>query len=388
MFRRILIASASAGNGHVKAAEAMEVAFRRLAPDAEIVNIDVFKPEYSTPGMGRLYGQGYIRMANKAPTALGIMYDRTDRPWGEHGRKVGFRKLKRFISDFQPDLVVSTHFIPSEVVSHLLCTGKINAVSAIVVTDFDAHAMWFSRHYDRYFVALGETREYLRKHGIDASRISVTGIPINPVFAEPKDKLAMRAKYGLDADRPAILLSAGGFGVGPMQDILEALKEVEHPIQVLALCGKNAELKERIEAMASTAPATLKLLPIGYTDKMDEYMTAADIVLGKPGGLTTSEGLAKELAFVIVNPIPGQEERNSDHLLEEGVAVRSNELTTLAYKLNQLLGDPARLASMQRNAARLGHPGSACEIASILLAGPTQHSGCTCTDNRRCRVKS
>ncbi len=384
MFRRILILSASAGNGHVKAAEAMEVAFRNLAPGAEIRNIDVFKPEYSTRAVGRLYGEGYIKLANAAPTALGIMYDRTDQPWGEHGRKVGFRKLKKFITEFQPDLVVSTHFIPSEVVSHLLCKGKINAVSAVVVTDFDAHAMWFSRHYDHYFVALGETREYLRKHGIFEDRIHVTGIPINPVFATRKDKREMRTKYGLDQDRPAILLSAGGFGVGPMQDILAGLADVEHAIQVLALCGKNLELKAKIEAMET--PASLKLVPIGYTDKMDEYMSAADIVLGKPGGLTTSEGLAKELAFVIVNPIPGQEERNSDHLLEEGVAIRSNELSTLAYKLNQLLGSPDRVRSMQANAARLAHPNSAQEIASILLARQSQHRGITCLVNPSCCV--
>src|SRR5574338_278891 len=100
---------------------------------------------------------------------------------------------------------------------------------------------------------------------------------------------------------------------------------------------------------------------------MDELMTASDIVLGKPGGLTTSEALAKGLAFAIVNPIPGQEERNSDHLFEAGVGIRCNNLPTLAYKLDRLLADPGRLATMQTKARKLSHPNAAKEIVERLL---------------------
>ena len=113
--------------------------------------------------------------------------------------------------------------------------------------------------------------------------------------------------------------------------------------------------------------ATVLVKPFGYTNEMDELMTASDVVLGKPGGLTTSEALAKGLAFAIVNPIPGQEERNSDHLLEAGVGIRCNNLPTLAYKLDRLLADPGRLATMQTNARKLGHPNAAKEIVERLL---------------------
>jgi processive 1,2-diacylglycerol beta-glucosyltransferase len=169
-----------------------------------------------------------------------------------------------------------------------------------------------------------------------------------------------------------------------MQQILEALQKIKNPIQVVALCGKNEELKTQIEALAATVPASLKLLPIGYTNKMDEYMSAADIVLGKPGGLTTSEALAKQLAFVIFNPIPGQEERNSDHLLEEGAAIRCNELMTLAFKLDQLLADEARLRSMQANSARLGRPNSSQDIVRTLMSLPPGHQGKPCGKRSRC----
>jgi len=184
------------------------------------------------------------------------------------------------------------------------------------------------------------------------------------VFAEKKDKLEMRRKHELDPDRLTILLSAGGFGVGSVEPLISAVKSLQHRAQVVAICGRNEELRKRLLKTSSTVKAEENVLvkPIGYTREMDEFMSAADLVLGKPGGLTTSEGLAKGLAFVIVDPIPGQEERNSDHLLEAGVAIRSNNLPTLSYKLDRVLTDPQRLARMQANSKRLGRPNAAREI--------------------------
>jgi processive 1,2-diacylglycerol beta-glucosyltransferase len=108
----------------------------------------------------------------------------------------------------------------------------------------------------------------------------------------------------------------------------------------------------------------LVIKAVGYTTEMDEYMSASDILLGKPGGLTTSEALSKGLAFVIVNPIPGQEERNSDHLLEAGVAIRCNNLPVLAYKIDRLLSDQRRFGAMRAASKRMGRPHAAREIGS------------------------
>jgi processive 1,2-diacylglycerol beta-glucosyltransferase len=199
--------------------------------------------------------------------------------------------------------------------------------------------------------------------------VTTSGIPIDPVFAEPKDKLEMRAKYGLRPDVTTILVSAGGFGVGPVEHMLKSLAGLKHPAQIVALCGRNEELKSRLESASARLPRShhVTIKPIGFTTEMDEYMSAADILLGKPGGLTTSEALAKGLVFAIVNPIPGQEERNSDHLLEEGVAIRCNNLPVLAYKLDRLLDDPARFASMQASAQRMARPDAARSIVKRLL---------------------
>jgi processive 1,2-diacylglycerol beta-glucosyltransferase len=179
----------------------------------------------------------------------------------------------------------------------------------------------------------------------------------------PKPKDAMRRKLGLLPDRTVVLLSAGGFGVGPLEHAVTSLLELRHPAQVVVVCGRNAELRRRLDALAADrAGGSNALAVVGYTTEMDEYMSAADVFVGKPGGLTTSEALAKALLLVIVNPIPGQEERNSDHLLEQGAAIRCNNLPVLAYKIDELLDDPARAASMHERARRLARPDAARDI--------------------------
>jgi processive 1,2-diacylglycerol beta-glucosyltransferase len=272
------------------------------------------------------------------------------------------------VRDYEPDWIVCTHFLPAEIISDLKAEKKLDIQQAIVVTDFDLHAMWLCREYEQYFVALDETKEYLRTLGFDTERITVTGIPIDPVFSETKDKREMRAKYGLDADLPTIILSAGGAGVGAMETLIDAIASIEQPVQVLAMCGRNEDLRTKLDRRVSKD--SVRVIPVGYTTDMDEYMSAADLVVGKPGGLTTCEALAKGLVFVIVNPIPGQEERNSDHLLENGAAIRCNNLATMGYKISRLLGDPQRLDAMRQNALTMARPRAGFDIVDGLVDVP------------------
>jgi processive 1,2-diacylglycerol beta-glucosyltransferase len=204
--------------------------------------------------------------------------------------------------------------------------------------------------------------------GVPASKLSVTGIPIDPVFREVKDKREMRLKHDLAPDLTTILVSAGGFGVGKVDELWTSLKALQHPAQVVALCGRNEDMQKRLERISTRQPANarVRLKSIGYTTEVDELMSASDILLGKPGGLTTSEGLAKGLVFVIVNPIPGQEERNADHLLEQGVAIRANNLPALAYKVDRLLDDTKRFEGMKSNALRMARPDAAFAIVNKL----------------------
>jgi processive 1,2-diacylglycerol beta-glucosyltransferase len=372
MFKKVLILSAAVGAGHLRAAEALEKTFRRMNAAEEVKNIDVL--DYTNPLFRRLYGRAYIDMVNTMPEVLGWMYDTLDRPWENERRRLALDRLNtqpliKLLRKENPDIAVCTHFLPSEIISWLSAKKKISFPQAIVVTDFDAHAMWLCRHFEHYFVALDETREHLSKIGIPGEKITVSGIPIDPVFAEQKDKLACREKFGLDKDKLTILVSAGGFGVGKIEHLLEALASLETPAQIIAVCGRNEELKRELEKLAAERlnNERVRFFPIGFTREMDEYMSAADLIVGKPGGLTTSEALAKGLIFVIVNPIPGQEERNSDHLLEKGCAIKCNNLPVLAYKIDRLVNDKNRLEAMRKNIAHLARPDASRKIVEKLL---------------------
>lgn len=368
MFQKVLILSASAGVGHVRAGQALEAAFRQANAGAEIRHVDTLA--YTNALFRKLYADAYIKMVNKAPKVLGWLYDRLDQP-GESRtvsgalNKLNTYRFRKMLKKYQPDIAVCTHFLPSEIIGRLLLKDALNCPLATVVTDMDAHAFWLSPGTDHYFVAIEETAEHLRQLGTPTDQVTATGIPIDPVFALAKDKQAMRRHYGLDEDRTTILVSAGGFGVGPLENMIVSLLKLNHPVQIIVICGRNEELQAKLAAQP--AHRRHRVLPVGFTKEMDRYMTASDILVGKPGGLTMSEALAKGLVFCIVNPIPGQEERNSDHLLEEGAAIRCNNLPALAWKLDHLLADPVRFRWMQQNVKRLSRPTAAADIVSHLV---------------------
>jgi len=366
MLDRVLLLSASAGAGHVRAAQALERAFAETSAAREVLHVDAL--QYTNKLFRTLYSRAYIEMVNRMPEVLGWLYDQLDKPWKNERRRLAFDKLNtrpfvKLLREYQPDVVICTHFLPAEIISWLKAKERLNARQAIVVTDLDVHAMWLCHHYEHYFVALDETREHLIKLGIPSTKVSVSGIPIDPVFSRSKNKVEMREKHGLRPDPLTILVSAGGFGVGPVKHLTLSLLELKHPAQIVAICGKNERLKREIERVQSNhSQRHVTIEPIGFTNEIDEYMAAAEILVGKPGGLTTSEALARGLVLMIVNPIPGQEERNADHLLEEGAAIRCNNLPLLAHKIDRLLDDGAKMEWMRENVKRLAHPRAAFDI--------------------------
>ncbi len=373
---RVLVLSASAGAGHVRAGQALERALVATGRVHEVRHVDVL--QYTSKLFRRVYAQAYLDLVNRAPEVLGWLYDYFDEP-GRHERlrlalnKLNTTRFVRLLERERPDWAVSTHFLPAEIIAWLRSKGRLVTRQAIVVTDFDIQAIWLTHHVDRYFVALDETRVHLERLAVPPDAITVSGIPIDPVFEEPKAARAMRAKHGLAPELTTILVSAGGFGVGPVETLVRTLLELQHPAQLVVICGRSEDLKRRLDKLAGARPPKLNpaLRVVGYTTEMDEYMAAADLLVGKPGGLTSSEALARGLALVIVRPIPGQEERNADHLLEAGAAIRCNNLPALAWKIDRLLNDPRRLGTMRENARRLARPDAARDIAAALVeAGP------------------
>lgn len=373
--KRLLILSASAGAGHVRAAEAIERACVEGPCEWDVKHIDIL--EYTNPLFRTVYSKLYLDMVNKMPEVLGWLYDQFDKPWKSRRRKLAFDKLNvrpfvKLLESYQPDVVVCTHSLPAEIISWLKARRKkkLDTRQAIVITDFDLHALWLCDHYEHYFVALDETRVHLEELGVPPEKITISGIPIDPGFARDLDQGEMRRRHDLHPDRTTILISAGGFGVGRVETLISLLLRLRHEAQIIAICGRNPELKaelDRLSARQAHHPR-VNLKVVGYTTAMHEYMAASDLIVGKPGGLTTSEALASGLVFVVVNPIPGQEERNSDHLLENGVAIKCNNLPTLTYKIDRLLDDPAQLAAMKARARSMARPRAAFDVVATLQA--------------------
>ncbi len=279
--------------------------------------------------------------------------------------RLNTKPLVRFIREFDPHITVCTHYMPAGIISHLIATKQLQAQLSIVVTDFDFHAMWLSRSFHRYFVAINETKAHLEMLGIPNERITVSGIPIDPVFQQAINREEERLRLGLNPKKPVLLLSAGAYGLGPTEFMVERMLNLNSDAQTVVICGRNDELKQRILQLVDSQSSRFKVL--GYTDEMHKMMKMADIFIGKPGGITTSEAIACGLPMCVVSPIPGQEERNSDHLLEEGIAVKCNDLTTLPFKLERLLEDPDRLAQMKANALRFAKPIASATIVDTLL---------------------
>jgi processive 1,2-diacylglycerol beta-glucosyltransferase len=357
----------------MRAAQAVELALKELAPDAVVRNLDVL--ELTNAAFRRVYGKAYLDLVNNAPHLLGYFYDLMDRPRRANSardqlrlavEKLNLGKLVKLLREQEWDLAVNTHFLPAEIIASLRKQKQARLRQLTATTDFETHRLWVNQPCEGYFTATEEGARYLHSWGVPAKDTTVTGIPIHPVFAQPKGRPECRAKHGLAQDRPVILQLAGGFGVGPVAHLFDALTRVERPVDLVVVAGKNAALKAELERRPK--PARHKVQVMGFTDQIDELMAAADVVVSKPGGLTTSEVLARGAAMVIVNPIPGQESRNSDYLLESGAAIKVNNLPTLTYKVQALLEDEKRLASLRENARRIARPQAAYDVARKALA--------------------
>jgi processive 1,2-diacylglycerol beta-glucosyltransferase len=370
---RVLVLSASVGAGHLRAAEAVELALRQLHPEATVRNLDVLT--LTNAAFRRVYGRAYLDLVNRAPHVLGYFYDLMDRPTrtGRHRtdnlrlavQKMNLTRFIRFLREGDWDLVINTHFLPAEIIASLRKKRRLDIPQVTVTTDFETHRLWVNQPCERYFTATEEGSLYLHSWGIPVADTVATGIPIHPAFSEPKSRLDLLARHELLPDRTVILQLAGGFGVGPIEKLYSALLDIEPAIQLLVVTGRNENARKKLATIACPARHRVKI--IGFTQEIDELMAVADLVVSKPGGLTTSEALARELPMALVEPIPGQEERNADHLLEAGAAVRCNNLPAAAWKIAALVDQPEKLRAMKQAARSMAHPDAARRIAQDTL---------------------
>lgn len=372
--KKILLLSVSAGAGHMRAAQAIEAYAARddgtgLAAKAR--HLDVM--DFVTPAFRKLYTDFYIKLVNKAPALWGYLYHAShDAPKDSSMQRLrrgierlNTRALMAQIAAFQPDAIICTHFLPAELLSRALRQEQLACAVWVQVTDFDLHRMWVQERMQGYFAATDEVAFRMRHEGIPADRIHVTGIPIMPAFAQVPERVQCAQAFGLDPQRTTILLMGGGAGLGSLDTVAARLLALDGDFQLIVLAGKNNAVLAALRDLASQYPG--RLLAQGFTSEVERLMACADLVITKPGGLTTSECLALGLPMIVNAPIPGQEERNADYLLEQGVALKAFDAVTLEYRVRHLLDHPQQLQSMRAKALALGRPRAACDVLALVL---------------------
>lgn len=380
--RSLLILSVSAGAGHVRAAEALRARAAAAYPDVQATHIDLM--EWVPSVFRKAYAESFLYVVEKYPEIWGYLYGRSDQPPKAFSKTEGLRKalerlntvrFMKLLKDLDPDQVVCTHFLPAQLLSRKIRKGVFKLPVWVQVTDFDVHRLWIHEHMAGYFAASEEVAWRMASRGIPQGNIQVTGIPIMPAFSEPLDKAECARSLGLDPARPVLALMAGGAGVGAgtggggLEATAARLLSMPGDFQLVALAGRNEKLLADLGRLAEAHPG--RFFPIGFTRTIERLMKAADVAITKPGGLTSSECLAMGLPMILVNPIPGQEERNADYLLENGAALKANDGAGLEFKVKALLSDPARLAALRANALAIGKPEAAAAVLARVLGAPT-----------------
>jgi processive 1,2-diacylglycerol beta-glucosyltransferase len=301
------------------------------------------------------------------------------------------KKFARHLKQFKPDVVLCTHFLPFETLGLLKTSAggvprRPNLIEKMgargtrpsenwkhpfvvsIVTDFEAHALWMDACVDLYCVAAEETKARLVARDAATGNVVATGIPIAAKFLSKPDARAVRNNYGLRDDQPVLLVLGGGFGMGPVAEILAELDKMPGQFQTLVVTGRNEELRRKLATQTRRHPTHV----LGFSTNMHELMAVADLIITKPGGLTTSEALALGKPLFILNPIPGQEAANSDFLLERGAAVKVNRVEDLPFRVEKLLGSK-KLVEMAKAAKSLGRPQAATAVCQEVLKRLSPH---------------
>ena len=373
--KRILIFYISESSGHHVAARSIEQAIKRLEPHTHVATVDSFR--FTNPILERVITKTYLQVITNTPEIWDYLYDNAEfRKRTAHFRKLIHKfnsiKLKKLIEQERPDAIVCTQAFPCGSISDFKKTENVAIPLIGVVTDFAAHSYWLYDNVDMYAVPTVEVRASLVDHGIERDRVKVLGIPINPAFTEHYDKVESRVRFGLAPDLPVVLIMGGGQGLGPIKDIVRELEKTHASFQVVVVTGINRILKRSLERRVSGCAKPLTVL--GYVDNMPDLMSAADMLITKPGGLSTTEALALGLPLLIVQPLPGQETKNAQFLMRKRAALIADNNAMAATIVQDLAKHPAKLRAMGENARHLSRRDSALAIAREILESCRSHA--------------
>ncbi len=368
--RRILILYITDKSGHHHAALALKEAINELDNSIEVDCVDAFG--YTNPVLNKITHTTYMHIIKRRPEVWEYLYDNPDIVRrAQHLKKIihkyNSKKLINLIKERNPDLIVCTQAFPCGMVADLKKYGKIAVPLMGVTTDYVVHSFWYYDSVDSYIVSDQSTKERMVKNGIKRERIKVYGIPVSPRFSRSLDRDKIFKDLGLDSKASIVVVMGGGRGLGKIKQVVSFLCKTPTKFQVVAICGVNKKLylylKLRLKRLKKLKP----LKVFDYIENIDRIMSIADILISKPGGITTAEALAKGLPIIIFNPIPGQEISNTEFLLKSGAAIRCDRVADIGIIVEELLQEGGKLSIMSEAALEAGFPDSSLRISKDIL---------------------
>ena len=366
MFMKCLIMSVKAGFGHHSTGQAIVDYLNSNNVQCEMLDI----LEYINPLLSETINDGYLVLTKYLTDLYGKAYTKLDKHDEEYDKlspitivsKLVSRKLRDYITEFNPDVVIGTHSYACLLMTHLKTKEYIKCPTFGIVTDFTVHPFWESTNIDYYITADKLLNNQMKKKGIPEQRILPFGIPIKSKFstAIPKNE----AKKVLNiSDKFTILIMMGSMGFGNITKFLKRIDDLPTDFQILCVCGNNSKAKKEIDNTSWNK----KIYTYGFIDNVDVMMDASDCIITKPGGLTTSELLAKKLPAIIINPIPGQEDRNLEFLVNSGAAIMATETFPVDEALYEITNNPWRLDLLRQSVEHLGKPDSTKNLCEFIL---------------------
>ena len=382
MSKKVLIMSASTGGGHNRAAKAMKDEIEKKCIDGEHITCEIIDSlKLINTTMDKIISSGYEKSAKYTPKAWGGVYKMSDANIvSKHEYKGNLfntllaSKLKKLLKERKPDLIIGTHPFPMIALSTLKKKYPYrNAFNSFfvpplisVLTDYTAHSTYIQDEIDYYIAGDEYVKEVLISEGVDGDKIKPYGIPVEKSFLEHREKSVVLEELGLAPDKFTVLLMGGSFGAGNIKDTLKELLEIDRDFQIIVITGRNETLKEKLEKSLEKYTIDKNISILGFTQDMNDILSAVDIIVSKPGGLTTTECLLKELPMIIPYYIPGQEEENMDFLSNCGAALRTSKKFTISVLLKVLIDNPTRMKLLKNNIKSIKKQNTAEDIANLV----------------------
>lgn len=391
MIKKVLIMSASTGGGHNRAARAIKEELESRTIDnmsIECEIVDSLKLVNNT--MDKVISRGYEKSALYTPKAYGSVYRFSETTIASKNEfktnpltSLMARKFKHLLNESTPDLIIGTHPFPMIALSTLKKNNNIHSLSRSesfykstkvdippmisVLTDYTTHSTWIQNEIDYYIVGHEYVKELLVYEGVDSEKVKAFGIPVEKSFLSHRDRETVLTELGLSPEKLTVLLMGGSFGAGNIKETLEDLIAIDRDFQILVITGRNEHLKDKLSKMLDSTIHNKNICLLGYTNKMNDILASIDVLISKPGGLTTTEALLNDVPMIVPYFIPGQEEENLDFLINCGAALRTTKKYSLPVLLKVLIDDPSRLDNLRKNIKSIRKFDSAVNISNLVV---------------------